>query len=189
MRFLRVLINLSALPLAEDSPAEDRPAVRTFRRLHTIWFPQGRRSDQTQTPLGFCNRGATASVGPGQLFTINAFVRSGEQAKQIPLVFVLMSGKILDLLPSSISVRKVTLDFERAVWTVFRELLPDVAFKGYLFHWTQALWRKVRIIYYQPSNKSTKRVNMTNTKSIHTNGEKKNRQTNRKSYVMWLIMY
>ena len=36
MRFLRVLINLSALPLAEDSPAEDRPAVRTLRRLHTI---------------------------------------------------------------------------------------------------------------------------------------------------------
>ena len=62
---------------------------------------------------------------------------------------------------------------ERAVWTVFRELLPDVAFQGCLFHWTQALWRKVRIIYYQPSNKSTKRVKITNTKSIHTNGEKK----------------
>ena len=29
MRFLRVLINLSDLPLVEDSPAEDRPAVRT----------------------------------------------------------------------------------------------------------------------------------------------------------------
>ena len=51
--------------------------------------------------------------------------------------------------------------------------MPDVAFQGCLFHWTQALWRKVRIIYYQPSNKSTKRVKITNTKSIHTNGEKK----------------
>ena len=28
-----------------------------------------------------------------QLFTINAFVRSGEQAKQVPLLFVVMSGK------------------------------------------------------------------------------------------------
>ena len=51
--------------------------------------------------------------------------------------------------------------------------MPDVAFQGCLFHWTQALWRKVRIIYYQSSNKSTKRVKITNTKSIHTNGEKK----------------
>ena len=110
MRFLRVLINLSDLPLAEDSPAEDRPAVRTFRRLHTIWFPQGRRSDQTQTPLGFCNRGATASVGPGQLFTINTFVRSGEQAKQIPLVFVLMSGKR----------RRITVQSLRKYWICFR---------------------------------------------------------------------
>ena len=95
--------------------------------------------------------------------------------------------EILDLLPSSISVRKVTLDFERAVWTVFRELLPDVAFQGCLFHWTQALWRKVRIIYYQPSNKSTKRVKITNTKSIHTNGEKK--QTNKQKKLRYVTDY
>ena len=31
--------------------------------------------------------------------------------------------EILDLLQSSIAVRRVTFDFERAVWTVFRELL------------------------------------------------------------------
>ena len=96
--------------------------------------------------------------------------------------------EILDLLPSSISVRKVTLDFERAVWTVFRELLPDVAFQGCLFHWTQALWRKVRIIYYQPSNKSTKRVKITNTKSIHTNGEKK-KQTNKQKKLRYVTDY
>ena len=73
-----------------------------------------------------------------QLFTINAFVRSGEQAKQVPLLFVVMSGKrkrdyravlreMLGLLPSPPVVRKITLDFERALWTVFRELLPDVS--------------------------------------------------------------
>ena len=53
--------------------------------------------------------------------------------------------EILDLLQSSIAVRRVTFDFERAVWTVFRELLPDIALQGCLFHWTQALWRKVLI--------------------------------------------
>ena len=72
-----------------------------------------------------------------QLFMINAFVQSGEQAKQVPLVFVLMSGKrkrdhravlqeVLSLLPSPPEVTKVTLDFESAGWKVFWELMPDV---------------------------------------------------------------
>jgi len=89
-----------------------------------------------------------------QLFTINAFVKSGEQAKQVPRLFALMSGKrkrdyramlraVLDPLPSPPAVRKVTLDFECTLWTVFRELLPNIALQGCLFHWTQALWRKV----------------------------------------------
>lgn len=89
-----------------------------------------------------------------QLFTINAFVRSGEQAKQVPLLFVLMSGKrkrdyrtvlqeVLRILPSPPAVTSITLDFEQALWKVFRELLPNVSLQGCLFHWTQALWRKV----------------------------------------------
>ena len=89
-----------------------------------------------------------------QLLTINAFVRSEEHAKQIPLVFVLMSGKkkkdyravikeILKLLPNQPSVKKVTIDFERAMWSTFRKLLPEVRIMGCAFHWTQALWRKV----------------------------------------------
>ena len=93
-----------------------------------------------------------------QLFTINAFLRSGEQAK-VPLLFVVMSGKrkrdyravlreVLSLLPSPPAVRKITLDFERALWTVFRELLPDVSLQGCLFRWTQALWRKVSIFIH-----------------------------------------
>ena len=91
-----------------------------------------------------------------QLLTINAFVRSEEHAKQIPLVFVLMSGKkkkdyravmkeILRLLPNQPSVKKVTIDFERAMWSTFRKLLPEVRIMGCAFHWTQALWRKVSI--------------------------------------------
>ena len=95
-----------------------------------------------------------------QLFTINAFVRSGEQAKQVPLLFVVMSGKrkrdyravlreVLSLVPSPLAVRKIMLDFESALWTVFSwELLPDVSLQGCLFHWTQALWRKVSIFIH-----------------------------------------
>ena len=37
------------------------------------------------------------------------------------------------------AVRRFTLDFERALWTVLRQLLPDVSLQGCLFHWMQAL--------------------------------------------------
>ena len=83
--------------------------------------------------------------------------------KQVPLVFVIMSGKkkgdykavlrnLVSALPFQPAVTKVTLDFERAVWAAFRDLLPDVTLKGCSFHWTQALWRKVRNEYIDMCN-------------------------------------
>ena len=91
-----------------------------------------------------------------QLFTINAFVKSGDQAKQVPPLFVVMSWRkkqnyravlqeVLSILPSPPAVKRITLDFECALWTVLRQLLPDVSLQGCLFHWTQTLWRKVGI--------------------------------------------
>ncbi|CAH3133416.1 unnamed protein product [Pocillopora meandrina] len=50
--------------------------------------------------------------------------------------------EVLRILPSPPAVRSITLDFEQALWTVFRELLPNVSLQGCLFHRTQALWRK-----------------------------------------------
>ena len=49
---------------------------------------------------------------------------------------------VLHLLPAQPALAKVTIDFEKAIWTVLRELLPDVEVQGCVFHWTQALWRK-----------------------------------------------
>ena len=40
-------------------------------------------------------------------------------------------------------VRKITIDFETALWKAFRCLLPNVKLQGCVFHWTQAVWRKV----------------------------------------------
>ena len=68
-----------------------------------------------------------------QLLTINAFVRSDSCAKQIPLLFAIMSGRkksdykavlkaVLQLLSTSPSVKRITLDYERAVWSVIRKL-------------------------------------------------------------------
>ena len=90
-----------------------------------------------------------------QLLTVNAFVKQDDHAKQVPLLFVVMSGKnkmdyrkvfkqLLEILPTAPAVKRITLDFEKAVWAVLRNLFPDVKQQGCAFHWTQALWRKVR---------------------------------------------
>lgn len=50
---------------------------------------------------------------------------------------------ILDLLPIAPDVQQVTLDFEMAMWAALRIILPNVEIKGCVFHWTQAIWRKV----------------------------------------------
>ena len=91
-----------------------------------------------------------------QLFTINAFMKSGDQAKQVPVLFIIMSGRkkrdyhavlqrVLSILPLQPAVWRITLDFERALWTVLRQLFPGDSLQGCLFHWTQALRRKVSI--------------------------------------------
>ena len=114
---------------------------------------------------------ATFKLCPfSQLLTVNAFVKADDYTKQVPLVFVHMSGKkkrdyrgvfrkLLELLPST-AVKQVTLDFECAVWKVLRQLLPDIELLGCIFHWTQALWRKVsfKILFRFQRNKDLRRV-------------------------------
>ena len=81
-------------------------------------------------------------------------MKTDDYTKQVPLVFVLMSGgktkdykavikAVLAMLPVPQAVSKITVDFEMAVWKTLRELMPNVNIMGCVFHWTQALWRKV----------------------------------------------
>ena len=51
--------------------------------------------------------------------------------------------RIIRILPIQPSVQQVTLDFEKAVWKALRSVLAAVQLQGCVFHWTQALWRKV----------------------------------------------
>ena len=38
----------------------------------------------------------------------------------------------------------VIMDFEPAIWNAFQDMVPNITRKGYHFHWTQAIWRKVQ---------------------------------------------
>nr|XP_039261463.1 uncharacterized protein LOC120337663 [Styela clava] len=93
-----------------------------------------------------------------QLFSIHAFVRSGECTKQLPLVFVLMSRRrkcdyenvfkaiktILHLNFSGTRVKKFVMDFEAATWQALSLVWPDVRRQGCAFHFTQAIMKNMR---------------------------------------------
>ena len=87
-----------------------------------------------------------------QLYSIHDFITNGTVTKQVPLLFVLMSGQSVDyrsisrLLKEKIgelSVEKVVMDFEKASWKAALLEFPDVRRRGFTFHWTHAVWKNV----------------------------------------------
>ncbi len=87
-----------------------------------------------------------------QLFSVNAFIRSGDVVKQVPLVYVIMSSKaagdykavfkvLCEKLPTEPWMSTITADLEASVWKAAIHVFPDVTIHGCVFHFTQAVWR------------------------------------------------
>ena len=75
---------------------------------------------------------------------------------------------ILDILPNPPSVVKVVADFEAATWLSLRVVLPNVEVKGCLFHFTQAVFRKIQSLGLQLCAKIPWRCPPLPHKHIHT---------------------
>lgn len=89
-----------------------------------------------------------------QLLSIHCFVEADSCVKQVPLVYILMSRNktkdytaVLKSIRSRmpfVAVRRITSDFERALWRAIANVFPQTKHRGCTFHWTQAVYRKIQ---------------------------------------------
>ena len=95
-----------------------------------------------------------------QLWSVHAFVASGQDTKQLPFLYVLMSSRrtvdykaifnhLITILPKAAQVKEMVLDFELSLWNAIKEIFPDVVCRGCAFHWTQCVWRRVQTVGLQ----------------------------------------
>lgn len=50
---------------------------------------------------------------------------------------------VKDLVSDGICIEGVVADFESSLWQAVKIVFPNAKIHGCVFHWTQAVWRKV----------------------------------------------
>lgn len=89
------------------------------------------------------------------LLTIHAFITRADCTKQVPLAFILMSGRktsdyvavfesIKNAVCGTVQIEGMVMDYERALWRAAKTVFPDIRFRGCAFHWAQAVWSHVQ---------------------------------------------
>ena len=66
---------------------------------------------------------------------------------------IIYDKMIIQLFPSRLIIKQVTLDFEKVLWVEFRTVLSAVSFQSYIFHWMEAVWRKELMVICLPVSK------------------------------------
>ncbi|XP_038069954.1 importin-4-like isoform X2 [Patiria miniata] len=99
-----------------------------------------------------------------QLLGIHCFVKKKQVIKQVPLTYILMTGKkkrdyklvlkaLKKRLPKEICLREIVADFEAPLWGALESVYPEITLKGCCFRWKQAIWRKMQDLGLQPAYK------------------------------------
>ncbi|KAL5010801.1 hypothetical protein ScPMuIL_013106 [Solemya velum] len=150
-------------PRVLDTDFHDKHAPRFFRddvrvgnRRHLIFYTDYQLQLLSNAKTWYMDGTFRVVNKPWtQLFSIHAFVKSGHSMKQIPLLFMLMSGKrkedyyevfkaIDHRLPQDISLDTFVVDFEAGLWLALKDRFPGYPIQGCAFRWTQAVYRKIQ---------------------------------------------
>lgn len=105
-----------------------------------------------------------------QLFTISVFLKKNGFLKQVPVAFALMSGKeiqdytaVLTELKNCFGdvpprVKEMVFDFEKAMWRSCEDIFPHASLHGCLFHWKQAIWKRIQKLSLSTAYRNIKMV-------------------------------
>ena len=131
--------------------------VKVDEKRHLVFATQNMLNLMTRSKTWYVDGTFKVIKAPfTQLFSFHSFVRSGECLKQVPVAFVLMSGKrkrdykkVLKAVKNLTNKRKLekfVLDFESALWRAIPHVFPGIMVCGCSFHWAQCIWRKIQAI-------------------------------------------
>ncbi|XP_033631289.1 uncharacterized protein LOC117293179 [Asterias rubens] len=89
------------------------------------------------------------------LLSVHGFVNKNHQAKVVPLLFALMSGKrrkdftivfnaLKEAVPNGICVTECMLEYDTNLWRGLNDAIPNLECVGSAYHWIQTIWGNIK---------------------------------------------